>query len=146
MPWKQYLRCPCCGKLASGYAIGHAGMHRLEVRQCVKALGYRYGFVWDRKPLTGDFVGALVRGLSKALVQVLAVARAPAELLALAEPDLAAALQQVRAIIGRRDVAPSPSYAVAPTTSAAAVAMTRPAAEVRGYQVVGEYHPKERAA
>ena len=144
MAWKPYIRCPCCGKLASAYALGHAGTHQLEVRQIVKSLGYRFGFQWDRKPLPHDFAGALVRGLAKALVQVLRAFVPPVELLELAQPDLEEALARIRAFRSTFYVAPTAPTAVAPSTPTAEVRGRN--AQVTGYSVVGEYHPKERAA
>lgn len=118
MAWKPYIRCPCCGKLATGYALGHAGVHRLEVRRCVKALGYRYGFEWSNEPLTGELAGGLVRGLAKALVQVLRLVAPPVDLVALAQPDLEEALSRIRAARAAGSYAPA-SYATAVAAPAA---------------------------
>jgi len=97
MAWKPYIRCPCCGKLASAYAIGHAGTHLLGVRRILRSLGYRYGFEWSNEPLGADLAGALVRGLAKSLVQVLRLTPVPAhDLIRMALPDLETAVMLAR--------------------------------------------------
>jgi len=67
----QYVRCPCCGKLARGQALGNAGEHRLSVSQCTGPKGgYRTGFNWEHVKPTREILEALKEGLEAALVQV----------------------------------------------------------------------------
>jgi len=67
----QYLRCPCCGKLARGPAIGNAGTHLLSLSQCTGPKGgYRAGFNWEHRELDGEMLGVLEESLERALVQV----------------------------------------------------------------------------
>lgn len=67
----QYLRCPCCGKLARGQAIGSAGTHELSVSQCVgRRPGYRTGFDWEHQRPGREHLEALRESLERALVQV----------------------------------------------------------------------------
>jgi len=67
----QYVRCPCCGKLARGQAIGHAGTHQLSVSQCVgRRPGYRTGFDWEHVPPTPEILESLKESLEAALDQV----------------------------------------------------------------------------
>jgi len=67
----QYVRCPCCGKLARGQALGNAGEHQLSVSQCTGPKGgYRGGFHWEHVPPTSEILGALKESLEAALVQV----------------------------------------------------------------------------
>jgi len=67
----QYLRCPCCGKLARGPAIGNAGTHQLTVSQCIRKLpGYRTGWEWGHREPDREMLGVLEESLERALVQV----------------------------------------------------------------------------
>jgi len=67
----QYLRCPCCGKLARGPAIGNAGTHQLTVSQCIRKLpGYRTGWEWGHREPDKEMLGVLEESLERALVQV----------------------------------------------------------------------------
>jgi len=67
----EYLRCPCCGKLARGQAIGHAGTHKLSVSRCVgRRPGYRTGFDWKHEPPSREHLTALRESLAAALNQV----------------------------------------------------------------------------
>lgn len=66
----QYVRCPCCGKLARGPAIGRAGTHTLNTMQITKSLGGRKGFVWDRRPVDKDVLEQLLKALELAIKQV----------------------------------------------------------------------------
>ena len=67
----QYLRCPCCGKLARGQAIGSAGQHELSVSQCVgRRPGYRTGFDWRHDAPSREHLEALKESLERALGQV----------------------------------------------------------------------------
>jgi len=67
----EYLRCPCCGKLARGQAIGHAGTHKLSVSRCVgRQPGYRTGFDWKHEPPSREHLTALRESLAAALNQV----------------------------------------------------------------------------
>jgi len=67
----QYLRCPCCGKLARGPAIGNAGTHQLTVSQCIRKLpGYRTGWEWGHSVPDREMLGVLEESLERALAQV----------------------------------------------------------------------------
>jgi len=67
----QYLRCPVCGKLARGPAIGNAGTHQLSVSQCIRKLpGYRTGWEWGHRKPDREMLGALKESLEAALEQV----------------------------------------------------------------------------
>jgi len=67
----EYLRCPCCGKLCRGPAIGNAGTHQLTVSQCIRKLpGYRTGWEWGHREPDRDMLGVLEESLERALVQV----------------------------------------------------------------------------
>jgi len=67
----QYCRCPLCGKLARGQAIGHAGTHQLSVSQCVgRRPGQRGGFDWEHVPPTPEILESLKESLEAALKQV----------------------------------------------------------------------------
>jgi len=67
----QYLRCPCCGKLCRGQAIGNAGTHQLTVSQCIRKLpGYRTGWEWGHREPDREMLGVLEESLERALVQV----------------------------------------------------------------------------
>jgi len=67
----QYLRCPVCGKLARGQAIGNAGTHQLSVSQCIRKLpGYRTGWEWGHEEPDHDMLLALEESLERALSQV----------------------------------------------------------------------------
>jgi len=67
----QYLRCPCCGKLARGPAIGNAGTHQLTVSQCIRKLpGYRTGWEWGHREPDREMLGVLEESLERALAQV----------------------------------------------------------------------------
>jgi len=67
----EYLRCPCCGKLCRGQAIGHAGTHQLSVSQCIgRRPGYRTGFDWKHREPDREMLGALKESLEAALEQV----------------------------------------------------------------------------
>jgi len=67
----EYLRCPCCGKLARGPAIGNAGTHQLTVSQCIRKLpGYRTGWEWGHREPDRGMLGVLEESLERALVQV----------------------------------------------------------------------------
>jgi len=67
----QYVRCPCCGKLCRGQAIGHAGTHQLSVSQCVgRRPGSRGGFDWEHVPPTPEILESLKESLGAALDQV----------------------------------------------------------------------------
>jgi len=67
----QYLRCPCCGKLARGQAIGNSGSHQLSVSQCIRKLpGYRTGWEWGHGEPDHDMLLALEESLERALSQV----------------------------------------------------------------------------
>jgi len=67
----QYVRCPCCGKLARGQAIGHAGTHQLSVSQCVgRRPGSRGGFDWEHVPPSPEILESLKESLEAALDQV----------------------------------------------------------------------------
>jgi len=67
----QYLRCPVCGKLARGPAVGNAGSHILSVSQCTGPKGgYRAGFNWEHRELDGEMLGVLEESLERALAQV----------------------------------------------------------------------------
>ena len=69
---RPYIRCPVCGKLARAYALGHAGIHRLEVRRVLhgSSPGHRGGFTWSQEPMPLDLLRALRAGLVKALAQI----------------------------------------------------------------------------
>jgi len=67
----QYLRCPCCGKLCRGPAIGNAGTHLLSVSQCTGPKGgYRAGFNWEHREPDREMLGVLEESLERALAQV----------------------------------------------------------------------------
>ena len=67
----EYVRCPVCGKLARGLALGNAGSHVLSVSKCTGPKGgYRGGFNWEHIPPTPEILGALKESLEAALVQV----------------------------------------------------------------------------
>jgi len=67
----EYIRCPNCGKLARGQAVGAAGSHELSVSQCVRKLpGYRTGWEWRHDPPSREHLGALKESLERALAQV----------------------------------------------------------------------------
>ena len=67
----QYLRCPCCGKLARGQAIGSAGTHKLSVSRCIRKLpGYRTGWEWGHERPSRDHLEHLAEALRRALAQV----------------------------------------------------------------------------
>jgi len=67
----EYIRCPLCGKLARGLAIGHAGTHKLSVSQCIRKLpGYRTGWEWGHREPDREMLGALKESLEAALAQV----------------------------------------------------------------------------
>jgi len=67
----QYVRCPCCGKLARGQALGNAGEHQLSVSQCTGPKGgYRAGFNWEHVKPTREILEALRESLERALEQV----------------------------------------------------------------------------
>jgi len=67
----QYIRCPVCGKLARGQAIGNAGTHQLTVSQCIGPRpGYRAGFQWGHDSPSLEHLEALKDCLERALVQV----------------------------------------------------------------------------
>jgi len=67
----QYVRCPCCGKLARGQALGNAGEHELSVSQCTGPKGgYRAGFNWEHVKPTREILEALKESLERALEQV----------------------------------------------------------------------------
>jgi len=67
----QYVRCPCCGKLCRGQAIGHAGTHKLSISQCVgRRPGSRGGFDWEHVPPTPEILESLKEALEAALEQV----------------------------------------------------------------------------
>jgi len=67
----EYLRCPLCGKLARGPALGHAGSHQLSVSQCVgRRPGYRTGFEWKHGKPEREHLEALKESLEAALDQV----------------------------------------------------------------------------
>lgn len=70
MPFKEYIRCPVCGKLARGVAIGNAGEHVLGIKKIIKAFGGRGGFLWDSFPLRSEIVEALELACLAALEQV----------------------------------------------------------------------------
>jgi len=86
----QYVRCPCCGKLARGQALGNAGEHQLSVSQCIRKLpGYRTGWEWGHVKPTREILEALKESLERALEQVgeaLGVVNLPG----LGEPAMAA--------------------------------------------------------
>jgi len=67
----QYLRCPVCGKLARGPAIGNAGTHQLTVSQCLRKLpGYRTGWEWGHQEPDREMLGVLEESLERELAQV----------------------------------------------------------------------------
>jgi len=67
----EYLRCPCCGKLARGQVIGAAGQHMLSVSRCKGPKpGYRTGFDWEHVPPDRETLEALRIALERALRQV----------------------------------------------------------------------------
>ncbi len=67
----QYVRCPCCGKLARGQALGNAGEHQLSVSQCTGPKGgYRTGFNWEHVKPAREILEALKESLEAALAQV----------------------------------------------------------------------------
>lgn len=67
----QYCRCPLCGKLARGPALGRAGTHQLSVSQCVgRRPGYRTGFDWEHVPPSPEILESLKEALEAALEQV----------------------------------------------------------------------------
>jgi len=67
----QYVRCPTCGKLARGLALGNAGTHQLTVSQCVGPRpGYRAGFEWRHDSPSREHLEALKESLERALAQV----------------------------------------------------------------------------
>jgi hypothetical protein len=111
MDCKPYYRCPCCGKLATAYAVSRAGTHRLERRRTVEALGRR-GFRWSQEPLTPDEAGGIARGLAVALHQVIEDVTPPADLLRLLDDDLVRALARVRAALRLLPVPPAPGLFV----------------------------------
>jgi len=67
----QYCRCPLCGKLARGPALGRAGSHQLSISQCVgRRPGSRGGFDWEHVPPSPEILESLKEALEAALVQV----------------------------------------------------------------------------
>jgi hypothetical protein len=67
----QYLRCPCCGKLARGQAIGNAGNHQLSMSRVVGRIpGYRKGFEWKHEFPSRDMLESLSLALHQAQAQV----------------------------------------------------------------------------
>jgi hypothetical protein len=67
----QYVRCPCCGKLARGAAVGSAGTHKLSVSRCVRRLpGSRGGFEWKHEDPSADMLRQLLKSLGRATSQV----------------------------------------------------------------------------
>jgi hypothetical protein len=69
--FQQYIRCPCCGKLARGPAVGSAGQHKLSVSRVVRRIpGYRKGFEWTHEKPSKDILLSLYKALRLALKQV----------------------------------------------------------------------------
>ena len=67
----QYVRCPCCGKLARGPAIGAAGTHKLSISRVVRRIpGYRKGFEWKHETPNRDVLDRLLKALGLATSQV----------------------------------------------------------------------------
>jgi len=67
----QYCRCPICGKLARGPALGRAGTHQLSISQCVgRRPGSRGGFDWEHVPPSPEILESLKESLEAALAQV----------------------------------------------------------------------------
>jgi hypothetical protein len=106
MNCKPYYRCPCCGKLATAYAISRAGTHQLGIRRTVEALGCR-GFRWSQEPLAPDEAGGIARVLAAALHQVVEEVTPPADLLRSLDDDLVGALALVRAVLRLSPVPPA---------------------------------------
>jgi len=112
MDCKPYYRCPCCGKLATAYALAHAGTHILCKRRTVEALGRR-GFRWSQEDLEPDAAGVIARALAVALHQVITSVTPPADLLRSLEADLLETLGAVRFALRLSVVAPAAHLPVA---------------------------------
>lgn len=67
----QYVRCPCCGKLARGQAVGNAGNHQLSVSRCIRKLpGWHTGWEWKHEFPNRDMLESLSVALHRATAQV----------------------------------------------------------------------------
>lgn len=66
----EYVRCPCCGKLARGPSVGSAGTHVLQKMVCTGSLGNRKGFAWDRLDPDQELLESLLEALERATAQV----------------------------------------------------------------------------
>jgi hypothetical protein len=60
---REWLRCPCCGKISRGpaFGLGGTGKHVLQVLTQSFIGGRGHGFRWERRPCTQDELEGLHR-------------------------------------------------------------------------------------